>query len=182
MGQWNIFVQFSRCPESLCNFDFFLDASSHLYKRVCPSVRSSVHPSVRPSVGPSVRRAVTPFQNEPFVRKKIQDPILCASAYSFGINTKTKGNKNVSLSLSYIHSHARAHTYANNNHDADIIKSDDDADNHISDDDADNHIAPSVTMTTKTTTPTNKEKNKLLRLLPQCLKMTLKKKKNEYAL
>ena len=29
----------------------FLDASSHLYKRVCPSVRRSVRPSVRPSVG-----------------------------------------------------------------------------------------------------------------------------------
>ena len=28
----------------------FLDAPSHLYKRVCPSVRSSVGPSVRPSV------------------------------------------------------------------------------------------------------------------------------------
>ena len=28
----------------------FLDASSHLYKRVCPSVRGSVGPSVRPSV------------------------------------------------------------------------------------------------------------------------------------
>ena len=32
-------------------FLFFLDAFSHLYKRVCPSVR----PSVGPSVGPSVR-------------------------------------------------------------------------------------------------------------------------------
>ena len=32
----------------------FLDASSHLYKRVCPSVG----PSVRPSVGPSVRWSV----------------------------------------------------------------------------------------------------------------------------
>ena len=34
----------------------FLDAPSHLYKRVCPSVR----PSVRRSVGPSGRRSVTP--------------------------------------------------------------------------------------------------------------------------
>ena len=33
-------------------FSFFLDAPSHLYKRVCPSVG----PSVRPSVGPSVPR------------------------------------------------------------------------------------------------------------------------------
>ena len=32
---------------------FFLDASTHLYMRVCPSVGLSVRPSVRPSVGPS---------------------------------------------------------------------------------------------------------------------------------
>ena len=32
----------------------FLDAFSHLYKRVCPSVGRSVRPSVRPSVGRSV--------------------------------------------------------------------------------------------------------------------------------
>ena len=31
-------------------FVLFLDASSHLYKRVCPSVRQSVRPSVRRSV------------------------------------------------------------------------------------------------------------------------------------
>ena len=36
----------------LGSFDGFLDASSHLYKRVCPSVRPSVGRSVRPSVGP----------------------------------------------------------------------------------------------------------------------------------
>ena len=36
-----------------------LDASSHLYKRVCPSVRPSVRRSVRRSVGRSVRRSVT---------------------------------------------------------------------------------------------------------------------------
>merc|ERR1712228_199687 len=35
----------------------FLDASSHLYKRVCPSIRPSVGPPVRPSVRPSVRNA-----------------------------------------------------------------------------------------------------------------------------
>ena len=35
----------------------FLDASSHLYKRVGPSVSPSVCPSVGPSVGPSVRHA-----------------------------------------------------------------------------------------------------------------------------
>ena len=27
--------------------ELFLDASSHLYKRVCPSVRRSIRPSVR---------------------------------------------------------------------------------------------------------------------------------------
>ena len=37
----------------------FLDASSHLYKRVCPSVCPSVRPHVRPSVRPSVRLSVT---------------------------------------------------------------------------------------------------------------------------
>ena len=46
-------------------FDFeqalFLDASSHLYKRVCPSVGPSVGPSVRPSVGLSVRPSVRRF-------------------------------------------------------------------------------------------------------------------------
>ena len=34
---------------------FFLDASSHLYKRVCPSIGPSIGPSVRPSVCPSTR-------------------------------------------------------------------------------------------------------------------------------
>ena len=38
-------------------FPLFLDASSHLYKRVCPSVGWSVGPSVRQSVGPSVDHA-----------------------------------------------------------------------------------------------------------------------------
>ena len=31
-----------------------LDASSHLYKRVCPSVRLSIRPSVCPSICPSI--------------------------------------------------------------------------------------------------------------------------------
>ena len=35
-------------------FSFFLDASSHLYKKVCPSVCPSVRPSVRMSVRPSI--------------------------------------------------------------------------------------------------------------------------------
>ena len=37
-----------------------LDASSHLYKRVCPSVRRSVQRSVRRSVRPSVHPSVRP--------------------------------------------------------------------------------------------------------------------------
>ena len=94
----------------------FLDASSHLYKRVCPSVR----PSVRRSVGPSVRRAVTPSQNEPFVRKKFKIP---SSAHQRTLSASIRKQKatKISLSLLHIHSHARAHTYANNNHDADIV-------------------------------------------------------------
>ena len=45
----------SRFLQFLLFFSFsFLDAPSHLYKRLCPSVRRSVRRSVRPSVGPSV--------------------------------------------------------------------------------------------------------------------------------
>merc|ERR1712002_1198712 len=39
----------------LSHIKSFLDASSHLYKRVCPSVCPYVRPSVRPSVRMSVR-------------------------------------------------------------------------------------------------------------------------------
>ena len=41
------------------NSSSFLDAFSHLYKRVCPSVRQSVGPSVGPSVHPSIGPSVT---------------------------------------------------------------------------------------------------------------------------
>ena len=43
-----------RMRENGCHIKFvsFLDASSHLYKRVCPSVGWSVGRSVRPSVRP----------------------------------------------------------------------------------------------------------------------------------
>ena len=44
----------------------FFDASSHLYKRVCPSVRPSVNPSVRPSVRLSVRPSVRWSVRNPF--------------------------------------------------------------------------------------------------------------------
>ena len=45
-------------------YTHFLDASTHLYKRVCPSVRWSVRPLIRPSVGPSVGPERV-FFNEP---------------------------------------------------------------------------------------------------------------------
>ena len=41
----------------------FLDASSHLYKPVCPSVRPSVCPSVRMSVRMSVRHKLSKMKN-----------------------------------------------------------------------------------------------------------------------
>ena len=47
----------------------FLDAFSHLYKRVCPSVGPSVRPSIRPSVHMSVRRAVARNQKPPKMRE-----------------------------------------------------------------------------------------------------------------
>ena len=65
--QKNLPLTTSKCIENLKNyfkvcifhdekyFNYFLDASSHLFKRVCPSVHPSVHPSIRPSVRPSVR-------------------------------------------------------------------------------------------------------------------------------
>ena len=46
----------------------FLDASTHLYKRLCLSVRPSVRPSVRRSVGPSVRRSVGPSVRNQLVK------------------------------------------------------------------------------------------------------------------
>ena len=48
----------------LFNFIYlpFLDASSHLYKRVCPSV----HQSIGLSIGPSVRRSVRWSVRNPF--------------------------------------------------------------------------------------------------------------------
>ena len=55
------------------NYSGFLDAPSHLYKRLCPSVGPSVGPSVRPSVRPSVGPYVPCY----FWRWK--EPILGAS-------------------------------------------------------------------------------------------------------
>ena len=48
----------------------FLDASSHLYKRVCPSVRPLVRPSVRLSVRPSVRYAFSKIAKINEIRHK----------------------------------------------------------------------------------------------------------------
>ena len=58
---------------SVCVFALtahFLDAFSHLYKRVCPSIRWSVHPSVRPLVRRSVGHTRVEFlRNEPNLNK-----------------------------------------------------------------------------------------------------------------
>ena len=44
----------------------FLDAFSHLYKRVCPSVGLSVHPSVGQSVRPSITHELKPCKRAVF--------------------------------------------------------------------------------------------------------------------
>ena len=54
----------------------FLDASSHLHMRVCPSVRRSVGPSVRRSVSPSVRQSVGPSVRNTFSQTRARR-ILC---------------------------------------------------------------------------------------------------------
>ena len=56
-------------------FDFFLlllDATSHLYKRVCPSVGPSVGPSVRPSVGHAFVKIA---ENRAFLHESLLQPI-----------------------------------------------------------------------------------------------------------
>ena len=49
-------------PKKVESLILFLEAASHLYNRVCPSVRRSVRWPVRPSVGPST--------GHPFVKNK----------------------------------------------------------------------------------------------------------------
>ena len=49
-------------PHTCTPLSHFLDASSHLYKRVCPSVGPSVRPSVRRSVTPFRKRRKTRFR------------------------------------------------------------------------------------------------------------------------
>ena len=51
---WNYLLRFPFISVSCLSF---LDASSHLYMRICPSTRWSVCPLVRLSVGPSVSNA-----------------------------------------------------------------------------------------------------------------------------
>ena len=53
---------------SISRVYYFLDASRHLYTRVCPSIRWCVHPSVHPLVRPSIRPSVRPFVH-PLVRR-----------------------------------------------------------------------------------------------------------------
>ena len=64
MDRDRYFVLFFHSPSSsqyLPSLSLFLDAFSHLYKRVCPSVGRSVRPSVGRSVRPSVGRSVTSY-------------------------------------------------------------------------------------------------------------------------
>ena len=66
----------------------FLDASSHLYKSVCPSVGRSVGRSVGPSVGPSVGLSVGPSVCNAFVknaRKSFISPILSLPFNALGL-------------------------------------------------------------------------------------------------
>ena len=56
-------------PSSSQLLSLLLDATTHLYERSCPSVRSSVRPSVRPSDRPSVRPSVPCY----FRKTKIVD-------------------------------------------------------------------------------------------------------------
>ena len=56
-----------------------LDASSHLYKRVCPSVRLSIRPSVCPSVCPSIHPSAH-LSVRPSIRPSISPPV-CPSVH-----------------------------------------------------------------------------------------------------
>ena len=57
LHRWNVAQGPSIAVIRLWACKSFSDASSHLYKRVCPSVRPSVRPSIRRSVRRSVRNA-----------------------------------------------------------------------------------------------------------------------------
>ena len=50
-------------PFFLLYFLYFLDVSSHLFKRVCQSVGPPVRPSVGPSTSPTIGPSVTPSWN-----------------------------------------------------------------------------------------------------------------------
>ena len=57
--------------------DFFLDASAHLYKKVCPSARSYVCPYIDPSICPFFRLSVCPLIRpliRPFVHPTVHMP------------------------------------------------------------------------------------------------------------
>ena len=54
----------------------FLDATTHLYKRSCPSVRRSVGPSVRPSVRPYVPCYFRTMNTAAFDGKKSSNDII----------------------------------------------------------------------------------------------------------
>ena len=62
-NQWNLMeIKIKKINKT------FLDASSYLYKRLCLSVRPSVHPSVRPSVCPSVHPSIRPSVHNQLVK------------------------------------------------------------------------------------------------------------------
>ena len=71
----------------------FLDAFSHLYKRVCPSVRRSVGPSVGPLVRQSRFR-----KNVEKSREWARRRICCTAGYLF-LCKYTKNDKSFGFSL-----------------------------------------------------------------------------------
>ena len=73
----------------------FLDASSHLYKRVCPSVGPSVGPLVRPSVRWSVGHAFVKMSKKV---ERARRRICCTAGYLF-LCKYTKNDKSFGFSL-----------------------------------------------------------------------------------
>ena len=80
-GQFLVIWHWHYAPSDKTIFCLFLDASSHLYNRGCPSVR----PSVRPSVGPSVRgsRFRQKRENRWFWSQIMMSPIITSSYNDF---------------------------------------------------------------------------------------------------
>ena len=84
----------------------FLDASTHLYKRVHPYVRPSVGPSVRRSVGPSVCLSVRLSVGHPVFRGSVRPSMGPWVRHAFffnepitGENGRMTGKTNVLLKI-----------------------------------------------------------------------------------